>query len=203
MATHTLDSGLPGVDLRRGDHICGLYFGKEERDTLLVPFLRTGLRAGEHCICIVDAEDAPQVRTVLSEHAHGRDLVSSRLEVLTAAESYLRAGRFSSAAMIEFLGDAVTAVMAGGRADVVRAVGDLTWLLGDLGSREELFAYESEVNRFAPRYPQTLLCLYDLDRFGGGIIVDLLKTHPKLLIGSVLIDNPHCLTPDEYLASRQ
>jgi hypothetical protein len=40
--------------------------------------------------------------------------------------------------------------------------------------------------------------MYDLERFGGGVVVDLLKTHPKLLLGGVLIDNPHALTPDEF-----
>ena len=45
------------------------------------------------------------------------------------------------------------------------------------------------------------MCMYDLERFGGGVVVDLLKTHPKLLLGGVLIDNPHALTPDEYEGS--
>jgi hypothetical protein len=43
-----------------------------------------------------------------------------------------------------------------------------------------------------------MLRLYDLDHFGGGLIVDLRKTHPKLLIGPHLIENPYYMTPDEY-----
>ena len=43
--------------------------------------------------------------------------------------------------------------------------------------------------------------LYDLDVFGGGILVDLLKTHPKLLLGGMLLENPrHALSPDEFVA---
>jgi hypothetical protein len=43
---------------------------------------------------------------------------------------------------------------------------------------------------------------YDLDAFGGGILVDLMKTHPKLLLGGMLLENPHALSPDEFLAER-
>jgi hypothetical protein len=53
-----------------------------------------------------------------------------------------------------------------------------------------------------PRYPQWGLCLYDLGRFGGGILLDVLKTHRKVLLGGMVLDNPHYLTPDEFLAQR-
>jgi hypothetical protein len=65
---------------------------------------------------------------------------------------------------------------------------------------EELCAYEAKINRFAPMYPQILLCLYDLERFTGDVIVDVLKTHPKVLIGNMVIENPFYVAPDEFLA---
>jgi hypothetical protein len=33
---------------------------------------------------------------------------------------------------------------------------------------DELVGYESELNRFMPRYRKAVLCLYDLERFCGG-----------------------------------
>ena len=62
-----------------------------------------------------------------------------------------------------------------------------------------VLALESEMNRYMPLYPQVILCLYDLERFGGGVVVDLLKTHPRILMGGMVIENPYCLTPDELL----
>jgi hypothetical protein len=32
---------------------------------------------------------------------------------------------------------------------------------------EEWVIYESELNRFVPRFPQVLLCSYDLNEFSG------------------------------------
>jgi hypothetical protein len=52
-----------------------------------------------------------------------------------------------------------------------------------------------------PLYPQVIVCLYDIERFGPGIIVNLLKTHPRMLIGEMLIENPYYLTPDELIGS--
>jgi hypothetical protein len=46
------------------------------------------------------------------------------------------------------------------------------------------------------------MCLYDLDRFGGQILVDILKTHPKVLMGSTVLENLYYLEPDEFLATR-
>jgi hypothetical protein len=43
------------------------------------------------------------------------------------------------------------------------------------------------------------VCLYDVERFGGGIIVNLLKTHPRMLIGGMLVENPYYTSPDELL----
>src|SRR3954466_496567 len=78
----------------------------------------------------------------------------------------------------------------------------MTWARREPAGADQLMDYESEVNRFAPLFPQVLLCLYDLAQFGGGIILDLVRTHPKVLLGGGLIDNPNFLTPDEYRATR-
>ena len=68
---------------------------------------------------------------------------------------------------------------------------------------DEFAIYEANINRLAAEYPQAVLCLYDLSLVGGGMMLDLLRTHPKLLLGGLLIENPHYLTPDEYLALKQ
>jgi hypothetical protein len=48
-----------------------------------------------------------------------------------------------------------------------------------------------------------VLCLYDLAHFGGSMLVDVLRTHPKLLLGGMIIENPHYLTPNEFRALRR
>jgi hypothetical protein len=78
----------------------------------------------------------------------------------------------------------------------------MSWALRDFRGVDELIGYESELNRFIPRYPQAFLCLYELNRFGGQIVVDLLRTHPQILLGGMVLENPHYSTPDEFLSER-
>jgi hypothetical protein len=80
----------------------------------------------------------------------------------------------------------------------VRAVE--TWSRRDVvPDMDELMMLESEMNRYLPLFPQVVVCLYDIERFGGGIIVNLLKTHPRMLIGGMLVENPYYTSPDELL----
>jgi hypothetical protein len=89
--------------------------------------------------------------------------------------------------------------MYAGQFDVVRAVE--AWSRRDvLPDMNELLMLESEMNRYLPLYPQVIVCLYDIDRFGGGALMNLVMTHPRMLVGGVVIENPYLLTPDEVLA---
>jgi hypothetical protein len=64
---------------------------------------------------------------------------------------------------------------------------------------EEWIRYESDLNRFVPRYPQVLLCLYDLLDFSGSeLFVDSVKTHPMVLIGGTILENRYFLDPDDF-----
>jgi len=199
-----LDFGIPGLNMVPGDHVCALYMGAAERDAILFPYLQAGLRSGDKCICIVDQEDTEAVRAAIPD---GIDIdaciESGQLQLHTSSETYrvCCAGRFTTTDMIKFWEDSVGRAMSR-NFRFARVVGEMSWALRDLPGLDELSRYESEFNRFAPRYPQWALCLYDLERFGGGILVDVLKTHPKILLGGMVLDNPHYLTPDEFLAQR-
>jgi hypothetical protein len=48
-----------------------------------------------------------------------------------------------------------------------------------------------------------ILCLYDLEGFGGGVVVDIMRTHKKLVLGGLVLDNPHYVSPDAFRATRR
>lgn len=200
--THTLELGIPGLRLTAGDHVCGFYRGPGERDEILIPYLRAGLVTGDKCICVVDAVEPREVLAALGSEAEVDGWISdTQLELRASTEAYLRSGRFCTEEMLAFweafVGPAVT-----GKFHFARSVGEMTWALRQAPGVEELVGYESELNRFLPRYPQVILCLYDLERFGGEIIIDIVKTHPRILLGGMVLDNPNYLEPDEFLAVR-
>ena len=195
----TLDLGVTGIEAALGDHICGLYSNHAQRDQILLPFLEAGLAAGDKCICVVDGTDPHEVVTALGARADAAAVVANnQLEVIRAPDMYMRSGGFSADEVISSWKAAMSDVMYDGRFDVVRAVE--TWSRRDVvPDTDELMLLESEMNRFLPLFPQVVVCLYDIDRFGSGIIVDLLKTHPRMLIGGMLVENPYYTSPDELL----
>ena len=188
--------GVNGLEAEVGDHICGLYSGQRQRDQVVIPFLEAGLTAGDKCICVVDETDPAKIFKKLG---HNVATSAKQLEVIRAADLYLRSGRFCADEIIGSWKAAIADAMYDGRFDLVRAVE--TWSRRDVvPDMHELLLLESEMNRYLPLYPQVVVCLYDIDRFGAGIIVNLLKTHPRMLVSGMLIENPYFTTPDELLA---
>jgi hypothetical protein len=199
--------GLPGVALERGDHICAFHFGEAERDEIVLPYLRAGLVAGDKCVCVVDQTAPSEIVAGLVEHEGSLDVdtcVRSRqLEVLGVDDAYLRGGAFSTAEMLAFFRQAVGTAITTDGYDFARITGEARWVFRDPPGAEEFIEYESELNDFVPEFPQAVLCLYDLAHFGGTTLVDVLRTHPKLLLGGLIIENPHYLTPNEFRVPRR
>jgi hypothetical protein len=186
-----------------GDHICALYTGPVERDAILIPFIRSALRSGDKCVCVIDSTEPDDL---IADIALGSDvdladsLASRQFDLLRAADTTMRSGTFRPADMVGFWKASLAAVMNAGRYQRLRAASETGLSLRDLPDWRQVVQHESEINRMLPLYPQVLLCLYDLDKVGGAFLVDLMSMHPRLLINGRLTENPYYLAPDEWLA---
>lgn len=193
--------GVSGVDLEAGDHVCGFYFGERERDAILLPYLRTGLHDGDKCLAVVDSTTPAELLAGIGVDLDSPCLRSRQLEIWDSTQTYLRTGVFSPELMIEFWEEQVGAVAADGRYAFARVVGEMSWLERAAPPRESVVAYESWAGRFALQYDQAVLCLYDVGRLGGGLLMDLFKTHPKVLLNGIVVENPHHLSGEEFAAA--
>jgi hypothetical protein len=191
--------GIAGLEAEPGDHICALFSGERERDQILIPFLRAGLASGDKCICVVDGTDPGEIVAALGPAGEAAaSAAGKQLEVIRSCDMYLRSGRFRADEVIGTWKAAIADAMYAGQFDVVRAIE--TWSQRDvLPDINELLMLESAMNQYLPLYPQVIVCLYDIDRFGGGALMNLVKTHPRMLVGGVVIENPYLMTPDEVL----
>jgi len=192
-----------GLQLNVGDHICGFYRKPAERDDILIPFLVEGLRAGDKCTCVVDSCTPDEVLANMSGQIEVQPYVADRqLEVLDSHSTYLAGGGFLPDRMLEFWeAKARQSPMPEGNG-YARNIGDMSWAHRNERVVGDLIGYESALNRIISNFPQVNLCLYDLTRCSGELIMDVLKTHPKALLGGMVIDNPYYLEPDEFLATR-
>ena len=190
-----------GRQLQAGDHLCAFYRQPAERDLILVPFLAGGLAEGSRCTCVVDSCSPAEVLGALTEYVDvERHLDEGRLEVLDSDETYFARGGFLPEEMLSFWEARATAAAGTG---VVRNIGDMSWAHRDRPGVDRLALYESALNRVMGARPQVNVCLYDLSRCSGQLVVDVLKTHPKAMLGAMVIDNPYYIHPDEFLAQRR
>ncbi|AGB22261.1 hypothetical protein Mycsm_01882 [Mycobacterium sp. JS623] len=198
LTTDTATVGVMGVSLAPGDHVCAFYPGAAERNEILIPYLREGLDAGDKCICIVSDATAPdgELDSVRC-HSHNSD----QLAVDRSGDTYLKGGGFSADRMLEYWDSAISQAMEDGYT-FARGAGEMTWALETMPGVENLVTYEFELNDFLKKYPAVIVCLYELGRFSGEMLVEVLKTHPKVILGGIVLENPYYLDHAEYLASR-
>jgi hypothetical protein len=60
--------------------------------------------------------------------------------------------------------------------------------------------YETRVNYVVPKYEDTVICAYDATKFGASAVLDAMRTHPIVIIGGLLQENPYYVPPDQLLS---
>jgi len=186
-----------GLRASAGDHICAFFRGREEWERIVVPFLREGVRAGEICLCITGGSEHRRVSAAVLDA--GDEAGAGLLRLEASEEVYLQGGTFSSDRMLSFWADWGEQTFTQGGHHFGRAVSDISWAeqLFATPVLDDFLAYEVLATRYARSYPQVALCLFDLEKFRGDVILPVLKVHPKVFFGGVLIENPYYVDPEE------
>jgi hypothetical protein len=201
--TGTVWTGIDDVSLQPGSHVCAFYRGATARDGLLTAYFGTGLTAGDKCICIVDSADTASRLELLPQgtgDAGDVGLPGHQLDVHLPESTYLAGGRFTTSEMLTFWTENLVKAEIEGYS-FCRLAGEMTWALRDVPGVENLVGYESELNRVTSGSSAIVLCLYDLDLFSGEVVVNIVKTHPQVLVQGILVENPYYMGPDEFLSS--
>ena len=197
MMNHSSLGHIPGLEIGTGRHICALYFGDDERDDVLLPYLRDGLSRGSKCVVGISAAQPTELYQQINDAE--RYVASTQLVVRTSQDPLLAVEDFSIERLIEFWDATVLSALQDGY-PFVRLGAEAAWWMPQVPGMPEFIRYETELNRYAARHAQSILCLYDLTRYGAGLIVDLLRVHPIILLSGLVLENPYYLPPDELLA---
>jgi len=195
----TVWTGIDDVSVPPGSHICAFYRGSTARDRLLTSYFGTGLTAGDKCICIVESADTASRLELLDRRPAGPGPHDHQLDVHLPESTYLAGGRFTSRQMLTFWTENLVKATGEGYS-FCRLAGEMTWALRDMPGVEHLAGYESELNRVTSGSAAIVLCLYDLDLFTGEVVVNIVKTHPQVLVQGILVENPYYMGPDEFLS---
>ena len=155
---------------------------------------RKGCRHGDKCLCLVDDVAPATVQDQLEGPAtSSRPHRVDQLNVDVASSVYLQSGQFSVEHITSFLATRLSEATE--RFPLLRAAGEMSWVLPMPIGADDFFVYESAVNDIVADAPAIFMRLYDLQRFSAQMLVDILHTHPQVLLDDNLIDNRHYLPP--------
>jgi MEDS: MEthanogen/methylotroph, DcmR Sensory domain len=189
-------AGSPGLDFQVGDHICAFYNGGNALDDIVVDFLSKGLAAGNKCICFMDSPSP--VRDRIPSELTSKDDI---LQFFTEEEGYLPEGHFSTDSFLRGMEATVKGTLSEGY-ERLWLIGDTTVIVRKSIDQRAWFATESEVSEFAPRYPQFIMCLYNLDLYDGETVMYVLRTHTRIWVNGLIITNPYYIPRRQFLGGR-
>ncbi|HXI55398.1 MAG TPA: MEDS domain-containing protein [Polyangia bacterium] len=194
----SLATTLAHAQLRNHFHACAFVTGPAEERAIIDPFLLEGMRRGEKAVYIVDPEHRHDHQERLGASAHAADL----LEVTTWNDAHLKGGRFDQDRMMVALDDMIRGHTATGRPPM-RLVGQMGWVFSSPPGIEQLVAYEASVNEVLNRGKTPTVCVYDVQRLSGSMMMDLLRAHPLTVMNGVLHENPFYTPAEEMLRDIQ
>jgi hypothetical protein len=189
-----------GSELGEERHVCAFFNSADEQYRVLLPFIRDGFACGHKAVHVVNPgrhEDHIQRLTAsgIDVNANKR---SGQLELRTNVEAYLRDGRFDQDRMLEAFEQ-----LASGHDDrgfpLSRIVCQMDWAADSRSHIDDLVEFESRVNNVWRHHEDAVICVYDLAKFGGDTVIDIMRTHPMVIIGGILQSNPFYMPPEEFL----
>ncbi|MDB5389010.1 MAG: hypothetical protein JWM11_4656 [Planctomycetaceae bacterium] len=189
-----------GSQLGEARHVCAFFNSSDEEYRVLLPFIKDGFESGHKavhvlnpCRCLDHVQwlDAAGIDTTATQR-------SGQLELRTNLEVYLQDGRFDQDRMLEVF-EKLASGNDNGNYPLSRIVCQMDWVADGRPQIDDVVEFESRVNDIWRRNDDAVICVYDLAKFGGDTIIDIMRTHPMVIIGGILQTNPFYVPPEVFL----
>jgi hypothetical protein len=171
-----------------GAHICLIYSDPTERLRVIARFFAAGREAKERLLHGYDSGSDHDARRELERCGFppGNDLF-----VVPAIER----SKFSAEKAFDYFKAFHEGSIQQGYAGS-RGSGEVPWAARDM---QTVLQYEARLTEVLAQYPMTAICRYDLSRFNGATIMDVLSVHPYMIVTGQVIRNPFFIAPAQFL----
>jgi hypothetical protein len=192
---------LAGSQLGAVRHVCAFFSNDDEEYRVLLPFIREGLSSGHKAVCVINPEASQEhlqrlAGAGIDSAAHQR---SGQLQIRNNTEVYLQDGRFDQDRMLAAFEEMAISARNAEGFPMSRVVCRMDWASGDPSHIEDVIEFESRVNDVWLRYDDAVICTYHLAKLSGDAVIDIMRTHPMVVIGGHLQQNPFFARPEEFL----
>jgi signal transduction histidine kinase len=178
-------------------HLCLIYATQEEQFSAAIPFLKIGLERGEKCIYVADAKTTAALMNAMRADGINVD-AAIRQGSFTIKNGYPLPGKFVPDGMVAFLAESVQSARSEGYS-ALRVIGEMTWVTGIEPRPERLIEFEAKVNHLFRDQAALAICQYDRKVFSPEVLLEVLRTHPRVAYDAFVCENPYYVPPDEYL----
>jgi hypothetical protein len=201
MATSEHSVQLAGVDLAGRNHVCAFFNTIDEEHRVLGSFYKDGLDWGEKAAHIVDPANRDEHLNRLAEAGiHVQEVMDTgRLEVLPWTDAYVRDHRCDQDAMLATVEKLIQSGAAAGYPLTRLAGHHMDWLFLDKPATYNLLEYEARLNHVLSKHNDPVICNYNPSKFGATVAMDIMRTHPLVIIGGLLRENPFFVPPEQFL----
>lgn len=191
---------LAGSDLGDARHVCALFASDDEEYRVLLPFVKDGFSCGHNAVHIVNSIERDHHLARLARAGIDTDtaLRTGQLDVRSTSETYLRGGSFDQERMLQVFGDLARRRHADDRPPN-RIVCRMDWAANGTDLLNDVIEFESQVNTVWQESTDVVICTYHLQRFSGAAVIDILRTHPIVILGSIVQRNPFYAPPEQFL----
>jgi hypothetical protein len=189
-----------GGILARQRHVCAFFNSTEEEHVVLRSFIKDGFERGDKAFHLVDPQRREEhLRRLTDAGIHVKEAMDTgQLEVRPWQDGPLNGARFDQDTWLTSFEKVLQSGPAAGYAQT-RFLAHMEWALVDLPGIEDLIEFETRVNYVVPKYDDIVICAYDLSKFGASVVMDALRTHPVVILGGLLQENPFFVPPDRFL----
>jgi hypothetical protein len=187
--------------LPKNRHVCAFFNGIDEQHRVLSFFIKDGFDQGDKSFHLVDPELRQEHLRWLADAGIDVEqaIGSGQLEVHPWQDGPLRGDRFDQDRWLGSFEQVLQSGPAAGYAQT-RFLAQMEWALEDLPGVSDLIEFEMRVNYVIPKYDDTVICAYDLSKFGASTVIYALRTHPVVIIGGLMQENPFYVDPAQFLA---
>src|SRR5437773_1223706 len=186
-----------------GSHICQLYSKVTEIPGVTARLMRVGLSLSEKCLFVAAP---PQVKELTDELTKlqvdvNSLLASGQLVLHEDREVFLANGkRFDPYYLLSLHQTFIAQALREGW-KAVRISIDMTWLVKDLATPEQILKYEaaSDAVFTFQNAPIIALMHYDHSKLLPSLVVEMIKLHPISVVGKYIKRNPFYLNSEQYM----
>lgn len=189
------------LNIKPGDHVLAIVTDGDDI-SLLPPYASDAMAKGHHCSIFVANEKLDALRRYMRNHGVAVDEGERSGQVMFGDPREIgqnEAGEFDTRVLVQNMAR-FAETLDDRNIQHLRCIGSLSWLKGTATPNDGIYLC-ARLNEIFKGKPVSGLCIWNSRQFGGDVIVNALRTHPKILLKGEVTVNALYKQPADVIAS--